>query len=55
MFLCGKIKFTDISRILLKVLRNKEFIKYKRIIPKNINDILNMSNYVSLKINSLDI
>jgi 1-deoxy-D-xylulose-5-phosphate reductoisomerase len=55
MFLCGKIKFTDISKILLKVLRNKEFIKYKRIIPKNINDILNMSNYVSLKINSLDI
>ena len=55
MFLNGKIKFIDISRILLKVLKDKEFNKYKGIIPKNIIDILKMSNYVSIKINALDI
>ena len=55
MFLNGKIKFIDISRILLKVLQDKEFYKYKGIMPKNIIDILKLSNYVSLKINTLDI
>jgi len=55
MFLKGKIKFTDISKTLLRILKIKEFIKYKGIIPKNINDILDLSNYVSLKINALDI
>ena len=55
MFLKDKIKFTDISKTLLRVLRDEEFIKYKGIIPKNINEILYISNYVSLKISSLDI
>ena len=55
MFLKGKINFTDISKILLRLLKEKEFNKYKGIIPKNLNDILNISDYVSLKINSLDI
>jgi 1-deoxy-D-xylulose-5-phosphate reductoisomerase len=53
MFLKGKIGFTDISRILLEVINDREFKKFKGIIPNNINDILKMSNYVSLKINSL--
>jgi len=55
MFLNKKIKFLDISKILLKIADNKEFLKYKRIIPKKIDDIIKLSNYVSLKINSLDI
>ena len=55
MFLNDKIRFVDISKILLSFLKSKEFNKYKRIIPKNINDILNLSQYVSFKINSLDI
>ena len=53
MFLKGQIKFTDISKILLKVLNEREFKKFKGITPNNINDILKMSNYVSLKMNSL--
>ena len=53
MFLEGKIHFTDISKILLKVIKYKKFQKYKRISPKNINEIINLSDYVSLKINSL--
>ena len=54
-FLNNEIKFLDISKILLKIIKNKEFLKYKRIIPKKIDDIVKLSNYVSLKINSLDI
>ena len=55
MFLNKKIKFIDISKNLLKILKNKEFLKYKSIIPKKINDIVKLSDYVSLKIKSLDI
>ena len=55
MFLNRKIKFLDISRILLKVINIDEFKKYKRIKPKNIAQIEQLNNYVSLKINSLRI
>jgi 1-deoxy-D-xylulose-5-phosphate reductoisomerase len=55
MFLNDKIKFLDISKILLKVIKYKEFIKYKRILPRNIEDIVKLSKYVSLKIQSLSI
>ena len=55
LFLKKKIKFLDISRILLMIIMRQEFIKYKQIIPKKIDEILKLSEYVSLKINSLDI
>jgi len=53
MFLENKIKFVDISRMLLKIINNKDFKKYKRISPTNVNQIEQLSNYVSLKIRSL--
>ena len=34
LYLKNKIKFTDISSKLLKLLKNKEFIKYKQIKAK---------------------
>ena len=55
MFLNNEIKFLDISKILLKIIDTKEFEKYKRITPKNIAQIEQLSNYVSLKISSLRI
>ena len=55
MFLAKKINFLDISKNLIKILNNQEFVKYKEIIPKNIEDIKNLSDYVSLKVNSLSI
>ena len=55
LFLEKKIKFTDISKILLKFIAKKEFLKYKQLIPNNIEDIVKLSNYVSVKINTLDI
>ena len=55
MFLNDKIKFSDISKFLLKIINTKEFKKYKRITPRNIAQIEQLSNYVSLKINSFRI
>jgi 1-deoxy-D-xylulose-5-phosphate reductoisomerase len=55
LFLKNRIKFLDISKILLKIIMNKEFIRFKRISPNKIKDITELSDYVSLKVNSLDI
>ena len=54
-FLNNKIKFTDISKQLFKVINNKKFSKFRRISPKNVNQILKLNNYVRLKINSKSI
>ena len=50
LFLKNKIKFTDIYKNLFKLIKNKEFVKYKKIYPKNITDIIKLNNYVRLKI-----
>ncbi len=55
LFLNNKIQFLDISKNLLKIINKKEFKKYKQIKPRNIDEIIKLNNYVSLKINSLSI
>ena len=55
LFLKGKIKFTDISKNLIQISKSKEFLRYKKIKPKNIDQILNLNNYVRLKIKSLSV
>tara|TARA_Y100001958_G_scaffold159030_1_gene158894 strand:+ start:870 stop:1214 length:345 start_codon:yes stop_codon:yes gene_type:complete len=55
LFLKNKIKFTDISKKLFRIINSKEFSKYKRISPKNIRQIIELNNYVRLKINSKSI
>jgi len=55
MFLQNKIKFLDISKVLLKITNNKKYTKYKHITPKSVDDIVKFNDYVSLKINSLSI
>ena len=55
LFLNKKIKFTDISKKLIKFVKNKNFNKYKRIKPKNIRQIVKLNQYVRLKINSKSI
>jgi len=54
-FLKKKIKFTDISKILLKITNLKEFKKLKKIIPKNVEQISKLADYVSLKVNTISI
>ena len=53
LFLKGKIRFYDISKNILKFINLKEFQKFKKKKPKNIQDIHILSNYVRLKVNSL--
>jgi 1-deoxy-D-xylulose-5-phosphate reductoisomerase len=55
LFLNNKIKFTDISIILLKICSLTEFNKFKLIAPKNIDEINDLADYVSLKIDSLGV
>ena len=55
LFLNNKIKFNDISNILLKICSLSEFNKFKLIEPKNIDEINNLADYVSLKIDSLGV
>ena len=52
-FLRNKIKFNDISKILLKTINSKEFLKLKKVKPKNVKVVSNLANYVSLKVASM--
>ena len=52
-FLNKKIQYLDISRILLKLLKYKEFQRYKYISPLNIDQIITLNKYVRLKTNNL--
>ncbi len=55
LFLDKKIKFEEISKILLKFIKKKEFNKYKKISPKKLNDIIKLSDYVRFQIKSKSI
>ena len=55
LFLKDKIKFTDISKNLIRISKFKEFLRYKKIKPKNIDQIVKLNNYVRLKIKSLSV
>ena len=55
LFLRKKIKYTEISYLLFKILNLREFKKYKKISPKKIEDIVKLSDYVRLKINTMSV
>ena len=50
LFLKNKIEFTDINKYLFKFLKQKEFLKYKRIQPLNVDQIIKLEKYVHLKV-----
>ena len=50
LFLKKKIKFHQIHKKLFELIRLKEFTKYKKKYPRNINDIYNLNDYVHLKL-----
>ena len=54
-FLNKKIKFIDISNKLLKFINLKEFQKYKKLKPKNIESIEKLNKYVRFKISNISI
>jgi 1-deoxy-D-xylulose-5-phosphate reductoisomerase len=55
LFLNKKIKFLNISKQLLKIVKMREFAMYKSKYPKNIKEIKELSDYVSLKVHSMSI
>ncbi len=50
LFLKNVIKFTDIQKKLFKIIKSKEFSKYRYIYPKKVRDIIILNNYVRLNI-----
>jgi 1-deoxy-D-xylulose-5-phosphate reductoisomerase len=55
LFLNNKIQFTDIQKKLFKIIKKKEFQKFKKKLPINIKDITNLNDYVRLKIDENNI
>ncbi len=54
-FLNKRIKFIDISNMLLKLSQKKEFLSFKNKTPKKIEDIIKLANYVRLKISLMSV
>ena len=49
---CSKeLTFIDISKNLIKIVKTKEFLKYKNIKPKNVREIIKLQKYVISKTN----
>jgi len=55
LFLKKKIKYTDISRKLFKIINQNEFKKLKSILPRKISEIMKLNKYVRFKINSMSV
>ena len=53
LYLNNKISFTKISHFMLKIIKLREFLKYKKKHPKNVQEIINLSTYVRLKVKSI--
>ena len=50
LFLKKRIKFIDIEKKLIHLIKSKVFLKYKKIYPRNTKDIINLNKYVRLKV-----
>ena len=50
LFLKKKLKYLNIQKELFKFIQSKEFIKYKKITPRNVKDIMKLNEYVRLKL-----
>ena len=55
LYLAKKINFFDIHKNLFKIIRLKEFIKFKKISPKKVKDIIELNEYVRLKCTRMSI
>ena len=53
LFLNKKISFDRIVPTITKIIKSKNFIKYKRISPKNLNNITELNKIVRFKIKSM--
>ncbi len=49
LYLEKKINFFDIHKYLFKIINRKEFVKFKKISPKKVKEIVKLNEYVRLK------
>ena len=49
-FLLKKIQFNDISKLFLKLISRKEFVKYKKVYPSNIDQIIMLNHKISQQV-----
>ena len=54
-FLKGEINFNKLVKLILKISNSNEYLKYKKIKPKNTKEIYELRDYVSLKLEKLSI
>ena len=55
LFLDGKINFSDVTRLLKKIMKMNIFRKYKKKVPKSSIELINLSKFVRLKTNLLSV
>ena len=53
LFLKNKISFKEIVPTITKVIKSKEFLKFRKITPKNLNNITELSKFVRFKLQSI--
>ena len=54
-YLNNKIEYHKMIKSIYKYCNYKEFLKFKKILPKNVTDIYRLRDYVSLKLSSLGV
>ena len=54
-FLNNEIDFLRLNKLIYKISNSTEFLKYKKIKPKNIDQIYRLKKYVSIKMNYLSV
>ena len=52
-FLLKKIQFNDISKLFIKLINRKEFVKYKKVYPSNIDQIIIFNNEISHRVSKI--
>ena len=53
-FLSKKINFYEISKFILKFLKNKNAKKYKKIVVRSINDISKLNNFINTELKTFN-
>jgi 1-deoxy-D-xylulose-5-phosphate reductoisomerase len=54
-YLNNKIKYHEMIRLIYKYSNYREFLKFRKILPKKVTDIYRLRDYVSVKLSSLGI
>ena len=54
-YLNNEIQYQDMVKLIYKFCNYKEFLRYKKITPRNVNDIYNLRDFVSFKLSVLGV